>query len=359
MRDLIEDWFSNLCPDAQADVRGRLRSRDDRQFNGAFFELYLHQALLAMGYVVTCHPELEGTPRRPDFLAVKDGERVYIEARSASPSDIAIGSSARVNDIYESLDKLASPNFFVWIDVVKHGEKPLGTRPMRKALEAWLEGLDPDSVPTDDGAALDNLPTYVYRDKGWVIGFRAIPKSKKSRGRPGVRPLGVFGGGRAHIVHDDRDIREALSDKGKAYGELGTPFVVAVASGSPTLDNDDIVNVLYGTEVIELIPQADGYIDHQQTRKPDGYWYRGDHWAHQGVSAVLIVKNLHYAFVSTQQHTVWEHPDPDRTAPAFPLWRRATVEPGNPIAYADPDKTQGEWFGLPDPWPAGEAFPHE
>ena len=26
-------------------------------------------------------------------------------------------------------------------------------------------------------------------------------------------------------------------------------------------------------------------------RKADGYWYRGDHWDHRGVSAVLVVKN--------------------------------------------------------------------
>lgn len=40
VRDLIEDWFSRMCPDAQADVMGRLRSKDDRQVRGAFFELY-------------------------------------------------------------------------------------------------------------------------------------------------------------------------------------------------------------------------------------------------------------------------------------------------------------------------------
>lgn len=50
VRDLVEDWFSRLCPDAQADVRSRLRSRDNRQSKGAFFELYLHECLLRMGY---------------------------------------------------------------------------------------------------------------------------------------------------------------------------------------------------------------------------------------------------------------------------------------------------------------------
>lgn len=102
VRDLVEDWFARLSPDARADVRGRLQSRDDRQSRGAFFELYLHECLLRMGYAVTCHPELDGTSRRPDFLAEKDGRSFYIEARSASSSDVAVGNSARVNAVYES-----------------------------------------------------------------------------------------------------------------------------------------------------------------------------------------------------------------------------------------------------------------
>ena len=157
VRDVIEDWFSRLCPDAQADVRGRLRSKDDRQSKGAFFELYLHECLLRMGYSVTCHPELEGTNRRPDFLAEKDGRSIYIEARSASSSDVAVGKSARVNAVYESLDRLDSPNFFLWIDVAKQGDAPLRARPLRGRLEKWLAGLNPDDH-TLVGTRRDELP---------------------------------------------------------------------------------------------------------------------------------------------------------------------------------------------------------
>ena len=58
-----------------------------------------------MGYAVTCHPEADGTSRRPDFLAEKGGGAVYVEARSASPSDVVVGADARVDALCESLDK--------------------------------------------------------------------------------------------------------------------------------------------------------------------------------------------------------------------------------------------------------------
>ncbi|WP_370325524.1 hypothetical protein [Euzebya sp.] len=355
VRDLIEDWFSRLCTDAQADVRGRLRSKDDRQFAGAFFELYIHECLFRMGYSVTCHPELEGTSRRPDFLAVKEGRSIYVEARSASSSDVAVAKSARVKAVYESLDRLDSPNFFLWIDVAEHGDDPLRARPLRGHLEKWLAGLDPDEH-TLESKRRDDLPAFTHTDAGWKIEFRAVPKSREARGTEGVRPLGIFGGVEAQWVQDDEGIRAALTDKGSAYGSLGAPFVVAVASGSMSLDDDDVLNALYGTEVIELRTFADGTQSTAATRKPDGYWYKGDHWDHRGVSAVLIVKSLHPAFVGKQQHTIWEHPDPEVPVDPLPIWRRSLIEDGD-MTFVEPERSQAEWFGLGDPWPVGEAFP--
>jgi len=359
VRDLIESWFSRLCPDAQADVRGRLRSKDDRQFRGAFFELYLHECLLRMGYTVTCHPMLEGTARRPDFLAEKDGRAMYIEARSASSSDVSAAAAARVNTVYKSLDRLDSPNFFLWIEIVRQGAVPLGAKPLRGRLEKWLRGLDPDEYKP--GCSREDLPALTYEEKrdddevAWVIEFEAIPKSPEARGRKGVRPLGIFGGGATWL--DEDGIRGALSDKGSAYGPLGASFVVAVESGNITLDEHDVLNALYGTDVLEIRKAANGSASHVYVRRPDGYWFGGDHWEHRHVSAVLVVKSLHPALVGSQAHTIWEHPDPEHAVDSLPIWRRAVVGTDTPLRYIDPARNQADWFGLGEQWPVGEPFP--
>lgn len=358
VRDLIEDWFSRLCPGAQADVRGRLRSSDDRQARGAFFELYLHESLLRMGYSVTCHPELEGTTRQPDFLAEKDGRSIYVEARATSSSDASLGPAARTNVVYESLDKIDSPNFFLWIEVVRQGDKPLSAKPLRGRLEGWLADLNPDDYVV--GQSREDLPCLTHveeEDGGWNLEFRAIPKSPDARGKEGVRPLGIFGGGKAGLVNDDITLRGALKDKGTAYGPLGAAYVVAVASGSVSLDESDVLDILYGTDVPEIRPQPDGSETYVQVRRPDGYWYAGGHWAHRGVSAVLVVKNLHPAFIGGQQHTIWEHPDPEIVVDELPIWRRAFRGAGGNVTFVDPQRAQADWFGLGDPWPVGKAFP--
>ncbi|GGM66498.1 hypothetical protein GCM10011608_59680 [Micromonospora sonchi] len=362
IRDLIEDWFSRLCPDAQADVRGRLRSKDDRQFSGAFFELYLHECLLRMGYTVTCHPVLEGTTRRPDFLAEKDGRSIYVEARSASDSDVAVGAAARINAVYESLNRLDSPNFSLWIEVVRQGLGPLRAKPLRGRLERWLSGLDPDKVKL--GGRRDDLPSHLYEeqtegdDVGWIIEFWAIPKSSEARGREGVRPLGIFGGNAAR-VNDEVGILGALSDKGAAYGPLGAPFIVAVASSSMSLDDHDVYNALYGTEMLQITTAPDGTESHAVVREANGYWYAGDNWDHRRVSAVLVVKQLHPAFVGNQQHTIWEHPDPEHAVEALPMWRRAILGADSQMEFIDSPRAQTDWFGLGNPWPKGEPFPRQ
>jgi len=87
-----------------------------------------------------------------------------------------------------------------------------------------------------------------------------------------VRPLGIFGGGRAFWVQDEEGIENALSDKGSAYGPFGAPYIVAVASSSITTDDHDVRNALYGTEAI-LINTAPGGETHSDdlARSPDGY----------------------------------------------------------------------------------------
>lgn len=220
-------------------------------------ELYLHECLLRMGYSVTCHPELEGRAVGRTSWPRRTGGRSTSRRARPRPATSRVGKSARVNAVFESLDRPDSPNFFLWIDIAKQGDAPLRARPLRGRLEKWLAGLDPDDH-TLVGKHRDDLPGLTHEDLGWKIDFRAVPKSPRARGREGARPLGIFGGGEAHWVQDEEGIRGALTDKGSAYGSLGAPFIVAVASSSASLDDHDVLNALYGSEVAELRTFADG-----------------------------------------------------------------------------------------------------
>ncbi len=131
----------------------------------------------------------------------------------------------RQNRIYDALDRLDSPNFFLWIHVERHASVPPGMRPLRRQLETWLATLDPDAVTLSAEAdRRSELPQYRWAKDGWEISFHAIPKSVAARGSPtGARPLGIFGGIRAEFVDDAGQIKTALGDKGGSYGVTVQP----------------------------------------------------------------------------------------------------------------------------------------
>ncbi|WP_139177299.1 hypothetical protein [Geodermatophilus siccatus] len=358
IRTLIDDWFSRLCAGAKADIRSRLRSSNDRDLNSAFWELYLHESLVGSGFTVTCHPDVPEGTRKPDFLASNDQTSFYVEARAISPSDVDAVAGNRVKAVYGQLDKLDSPNFFLWIAVERSGSVTLATKKLRLALTSWLAPLDPDELlGVLDGGSAEALPTFTWDADGWRITFRAIPKSPGSRGTgTGVRPLGIFGGTRAQIVDDKTPIRTALSKKGKAYGDLGRPYIVALAISSLSSDGDDIADALYGTESFELVTTESGEVVGQPTWASDGYWWDGTSWLHTSVSGVLLARNMHPGRVGVEVPTLWLHPNPLRAVEGLPIWRTAAVVDGE-VTFSPQSIDPPTLFGLPDPWPSGERFP--
>src|SRR4051794_27069319 len=75
----LDGWFAAFPPEAQADVRGRFRSRIPGAHWGAWWELFLHRLFVRLGYRVRPHPEVPNSTRRPDFELVRDAERLYLE----------------------------------------------------------------------------------------------------------------------------------------------------------------------------------------------------------------------------------------------------------------------------------------
>ncbi len=75
-RERIETWLGHIPSIWQEDMTNGLM----RNIEAKYFELFMHELLLKLGYKTTIHPGVMGTVRHPDFLAEqKDGERVYIE----------------------------------------------------------------------------------------------------------------------------------------------------------------------------------------------------------------------------------------------------------------------------------------
>jgi hypothetical protein len=237
-----------------------LRLKDNRQHRAAFFELYLHELLLRQGVTVECHPKMPpGVDTHPDFLVNRDDAPVfYLEATLASETDEENNARRVVEDAYDALNRMDSPDFFLAIQVHGQPRSPVPVRKgLRKELEKWIRGLDYESLASlAEEHGVSSLPEFTWEHDGWKVLFRAVPKKQGARGKPGVRPLGAISQGEAWFAHTDESIAQAVIGKAGKYGVPPLPYIVAVnVLDESGVDLDDIFLGLarvWGTEEAPL-----------------------------------------------------------------------------------------------------------
>lgn len=353
-RQLVQRWADRITEPAEyADIRSRLRG-DDYQFRSAFLELYLHEAFVAAGYDVTIHPPTQG-PRHPDFLVVKGRSRVYVEAIVPGASKTTQAASARVQVLLNTLNGVADPNFYLWLDHIEEGTNPPAGADARKRIRHWLKTLDPDDYPH-----LNQMPTFRWDRGGWVVIVRAMPKPLAGRGAAHAheRSIAVDAHMPAAFVNDPATIRAALAEKHNAYGDLAAPFVIAVGLYSFGSDQRQSTAALYGDEAALLTPTVPGEFSQEWTRQPNGYFGTSASWKNRQVSGVLLVNQLQpESIVNNATMTLWRHPEPTHPLPADLGLPAGTVTlEGDELKTELSTISARDLFGLPDPWPPGEPW---
>ncbi|MEC3916358.1 hypothetical protein [Nocardia sp. CDC160] len=353
-RRLVQAWAERISDEVEyRDLRSRLRSRENDQFRSAFLELYLHECLLRAGYQVTVHPDVPGTTRHPDFYCERNGSGFYLEAISPSSSQAAKSAARRRADLLDIVNRVESPNFFLRVVKLYEGSNPPRASRLRRGLESWLAGLNPD-----DEFDFENSPELRWEDNGWAATFAVIPKSSNARhaGASG-RAIGMYPVV-SSWVDDAPTIRAALSEKHSAYPGLGSPFVIAVGTYIVDSDRWHSTNALYGREAIALTESVDGDLVFDSfVRQPDGYFGMAPEWNHNNVSAVLLVNQLTPWHVLKAETTLWRHPAPLRLLPSdigLP-WDSIEVN-GAQLVERPAPLTAAALLGLPEAWLPGQPW---
>lgn len=357
IRATMEEWWRRYPAEGRADLRGRLRSGSGDAFSGAFWELYQHESLIRQGYAVTLHPEVPGTSGRPDFLARKPGEvGFYLEATVATASRDKRASQMRLGAIYDVLNDLDTPNFFLDMEVEQEGVLPPATRRLRSELSAWLGTLDPDAL-IGQGLRYPDGPQYVWEEADWRVRFRPIPKSPEHRGKPG-RAIGIYdlGGG---FIDTTSALRGAVAEKAGRYGKPDRPYVLAVLIEDNFVDNEDITNALFGRLAYRI--SQDPNREAQLVRQRDGSWMGPNGPVNTRVSAVLTAVNLGPWSVAHLAPRLWVNP-----WASIPLidalpWQASRLDQSTGALTEDASAAApADLFGLPEDWPGPEdPFPRD
>jgi hypothetical protein len=104
--------------------------------------------------------------------------------------------------------------------------------------------------------------------------------------------------GEGRIVSAETEIREAVSDKGKRYGELDAPYVVVVADCKEELAGGDrnadaLIDAAFGSVVTQVRTLPDGQQEIKDVRIEDGYWGMPSARRHRNVSGMVLLPKPH------------------------------------------------------------------
>ena len=309
VREVIIDAISRYPVAERDELVARLRSGNETHFRSGTFELFLHEALMRLGFTLIPHPDPgTGVSKRPDFLVTApDGNQFVLEAVLASERD---GSSEAAEAMKAAtFDHInATPHHSFMIEVSGEGN-PITQPPaaaLRTAVHQWLDTLDYQQLRAqfEGNAAFDRMPVLHWEHEAWQLDLRAIPLSPERRGK--AQQLIGLHDVEFRWVNACEPLRNAVKKKGNRYGPLAVPYVVAVNADIFHLDNIDEVQALYGEEYwSEAIshPELSG-----PRRYANGAW-RGPHGPqHRTVSAVWFFNDLTPTTLAQRHSTLYLNP---------------------------------------------------
>jgi hypothetical protein len=290
IREVIEHWIGKYpdCADRR-DLIGRFKSNDDLQHTSAAFELYIHELLLGLSYTVLIHPDTESDKStKPDFLVKKNDDSFYLEAvQSFEENQAERSGNSRLKVVYDTINRLRSYDFFLGLNYRGLPNTNLPGRRLRNDLEKWLKSLDYDSIQKKlEIEGYDCLPKFSFEFDGWEVIFTAIPRNPKFRDKPIDGPIGLRTP-EARWLSTWEVIRDSILEKGKYYGELVFPLVIAVNANVFHLDKIDVMEALFGKEQFEFNTSN---LDRKpkMSRAPNGVWHGPNGIRNKNISAVLI-----------------------------------------------------------------------
>lgn len=350
VRALLEACLLGYPDSEKSELVARLMSPDSMAFRSASFELFLHEHLSRLGFVLEPHPNLPNNSRkRPDFLVMspEDGSQFYLEAVCASDDDGRNeGAEARKALALHTLSCAEHPNFI--LEIHSSGDpatQPSGNK-LTKEILHWLDSLSWDEVNFILSQGDIDPPEYGWEYEGWKLSIRAWPVKSEARGLK-RRLIGSQLTG-ARVIDGWTPVRDALLKKSRRYGELSLPLVVAVNIDTYGLNDIDVNQALFGQEVFIFTP---GWSEPRFAREKNGAWGSPDAPRGRRCSGAWLFSNLTPYRVAQHEQRLYLNPfATNPIPPTLSIAPLGVVEDGK-MKKSPGGITLLEVFGLDESWP--------
>lgn len=367
IREALESWFSRYPHHAldsaleARQLRQVFHSKEDQQHFSAFWQLFLHELFIRLGYTVTVHPVLPWTSRRPDFLVEKEAERPFIVEATLVTSEEERDTDG-LRRLRVVLDTISSWRFDRFALAVDYSGYPPAAPPiqkdLRRRLAAWIEALDPDAIQAEqqEDPDLSRATKYEYEWKSWVLTIRPLPLPPEALVDETRGPLGSYGESEARFCRAAPNLRDAILRKARRYGTPPYAFYVAANTLEVFFRRSDAVDALYGFSSLPLVRTSEGVRAGKPRRGTDGTFIRNGRPIYGRVSGVIVGDILPWTIAGKDTHGVVVYENPYRNVDTDPSPKRALLQLAHCVAKGDSLVFQNgirirELFDLPAEWP--------
>lgn len=256
VRERMNDWFFRYPSDHQAQLKSDFKA----QFDSAYFELFIHELFLKQGFRMEPHVSLDTSTKTPDFLAVKKGLEIYIEAKVATDlTEAEVAIRDRQDTLLDSINEIPCKDFWLSINRL---EFKTNRSPKISAIKAHIQKSFHDlREELKNVEGLQNNPDFIrnysYSDDCLDLEYALYPSTVEPEPLIVSQPPVAFWGG------SDESIRKAVSNKARRYGLLDKPFIVCInATSYKYTTARDAFNAIFGNhwvtkDGIEVIPHSD------------------------------------------------------------------------------------------------------
>lgn len=353
IRVLMDEWFTHVpsgtprLTERRATLRARLTSTNNSTFLGAFWELYLHEALRRCGYRLELEPDLPETKRHPDFLVTSANDSFYLEATWVESIEPEGAERRRLDPLVDYLDERPHPNFFIDLQVLRVGDGAPPRRKFRERILAWLDQLSPDSPNSD---------ALRWQAGGWEFAVGSIGKRPEGRGNPRHRLVGMgprYAGAISAALDLSGPIRAAAQKKARQFGLLDRPYMIAIAVETFFPVYDAVLDALLGRPVVHFGMRS-GRRFSDSYRQRNGSLMTGQGAVNKRVGGFLIGWNAYPWYIGFMEPFVLRNPwtPSARRLTAELPWTDLPIDPTTgSVGDGKPGIPARRLLALADDWP--------
>ncbi len=310
IRETLNSWFEQYPDNERPDLLSRIKSSDNYQHSSATFELYIHALLTKLGYEIEVHPKTNNSKAsRPDFLVCDSkGFEFYVEAvQSTGIKQDERSGENRLNVVLDCINKITSHDYFLKVNYNGLPPSSPSSKKLRSELERWLNNLDYKSVcDAIDREGFENLPKYTFVHEGWKANFSVIPRSPEHRAVPLENIIGTLTPG-AKWLNSGKYIRNTLLKKGRDYGELDRPFLIAINANGTGSDRISVMEALFGKEQF-LFTRVSDTNEPEMRRAENGLWFGPEGVRYKRISGILIGSGISPWTFGVKGMTLYKNP---------------------------------------------------